>query len=480
LASRASALNVNSRTAASAAKADVGIHAAQPAHSTAIAWYTVAVFLLLYLFSQVDRTIINLLVEPIQAEMGVGDLGMGMLMGPAFGLCYAFAAFPLAWLADRMSRRAVVFFAVIFWACAACASGLARTYEQLFIARMAVGVGEAALLPTAYVLVSQLFARARLATALSVLSMGSVGGIALALGLGGWFSTLATHATHWPLIGTLEPWRLIFILTGAPCFLLALLVFTVPDCGRPAAEVPKEQVRGGSLRAFLAQHRHIAFSAMLGFGLVSLASSALNAWMPTYLTRAYGWTTAQAGGVSALMVVTLASAGKIGSGVIVDRWFAGGCYDAHLRYLLIASMVAAPLTGAAFFMPSAATFLILVSAYYLLPYSNMGYGAAFVQLLTPAHLRARVSALFLFCLNVLAMGVGPLLIGYLSERVFPGPPGLGLSMAIVIGSSLMVAGLALWRVLGAAAGALSAGAAVPTRHDRDDGEKGIGSPDLET
>jgi hypothetical protein len=131
-------------------------------------------------------------------------------------------------------------------------------------------------------------------------------------------------------------------------------------------------------------------------------------------------------------------------------------------------------------MPTVVPFLILVSAYYLLPYSNMGYGAAFVQLLTPAHLRARVSALFLFCLNVLAMGVGPLLVGYLSERVFPGPTGLGLSMVIVIGSSLVVAGLALWRVLGATASALSAGAAVLAHHAHDGGAKGIGSPNLET
>jgi MFS family permease len=413
-----------------------------------IAWYSVAVCLLLYLFAQIDRQVMSLLVVPIQAALGIGDFKMGLLMGPAFGLCYSIATFPLAWLADRGSRRTVVFVCVVLWAIAASLSGLARTYEQMFIARMAVGIGEAALLPSAYVLISQLFDRARLATALSVLSMGSVGGLGLALGVGGWLSGMAARHETFALFGSVEPWRVVFFVTGAPCLLLAFLVFTVPD-RKPDTNAGRGQQPAETLFVFLRRHRPIALAAVLGFGMVSLASGALTAWMPTYIIRAFGWTGAQAGAVVGAMVIALASVAKIGSGIVVDRWFAAGTYDAHLRYLMLVSATSAPLVIAAFLVPYAIPFLILIAAYFALPYSNMGYGSAFVQLISPLHLRGQTSAVFLFCLNVLASAVGPTLVGWLSENVFTGARGLGLAIGSVVGAALLIAALVLWRALAA-------------------------------
>ena len=417
-----------------------------------VAWYTVSVCLILYLFSQVDRQIVNLLVAPIQAAFGIGDFKMGLLMGPAFGVFYAFATFPLAWLADRVSRRAVVFGAIVFWAIAACASGLARSYEELFVARMAVGIGEAALLPSSYVLVSQLFKRERLATALSVLSMGSVGGMGLAFGLGGWLSSAAGRVTEVPFLGALEPWRLVFILSGAPGFLLAFLILTVPDTSPHKQRTATEHSQ--SLLTFLRQHRFVACGALLGFGLVSLCSTALSGWLPTYLIRTFGWNTAQAGMAAGLMVLAIGTVGKIGSGLIVDHWFARGVLDAHLRYLMWMSFVAAPFAAAAFLIPQVMICLALVGAYFLLPYANMGYGSAFVQLVTPPPLRGQTSALFLFGANMFAM-LGPSLVGWLSEKVFVGSTALAWSLATVVGGGLACAALVLFYSLAAARVALA-------------------------
>jgi MFS family permease len=402
-------------------------------------WYTVAVCMLLYVFSMIDRQVINLLVAPIQQQFGLGDFHMSLLMGPAFGLCYAFAAFPIAWLSDRISRRLVVFIGIMIWALAAMASGLARSFEELFVARMVVGVGEAALLPSAYVPISQLFQRERLATALSVLSMGSVGGMGLAYGLGGWFLEAAHGMSEW---SGLAPWRLTFIISAIPCVPLALLMFTVPE-HRPSTAA-LNAVDAPKVGAFLRRHGRVALAACAGFGLVSLCSSAIAAWLPTYLTRNFGWSTAQAGAVLGGIILLLASVAKIGSGVIVDRLFARGVADAHLRYLSVVSLVATPFVVAAFFMPVALPCLLLVSVYFLLPYSNMGYASAFVQLATPVLLRARTSALFLLVMNLLAMGLGPLLVGWLTESVIGDPQRLGWSLALVVAVTLPLAALALW------------------------------------
>lgn len=407
-------------------------------------WYTVAVCMLLYVFSMIDRQIINLLVAPIQQQFGLGDFHMSLLMGPAFGLCYAFAAFPIAWLSDRMSRRLVVFLGIVIWALAAIGSGLARSFEELFVARMVVGVGEAALLPSAYVLISQLFQRERLATALSVLSMGSVGGLGLAYGLGGWFLGVAHNLSSLPLLDGLEPWRLAFIITAVPCLPIALLVFTMPERRPPRAATAGSAASDGKLGSFLRQQWRLVVAINVGFGLISLCSSALVAWVPTFISREFSWTTASAGAAFGLMILVLASMAKIIGGLTVDRLFARGFADAHLRYLSVVSLAALPFTAAAFFMPAALPFIVLVSAYFLLPYGNMGYASALVQLATPIHLRARASALFLLVMNLLAMGVGPLLVGWLTESVLGDPQRLGWSLALVVAVSMPLAALALW------------------------------------
>jgi MFS family permease len=153
--------------------------------SPAQAWWAVVVLATAYLLSFVDRTIINLLVGPIEQDLQINDTQFGALQGLAFGLFYSLAALPLGRLADSHNRRAIISAGLAFFTLFSILSGLAKTYSTLFLARMGVGVGEASLLPTSYSLLSDYFRANQLARAISVFTMGAFIGVGLSYIWGG-------------------------------------------------------------------------------------------------------------------------------------------------------------------------------------------------------------------------------------------------------------------------------------------------------
>ena len=126
-----------------------------------------------YIFSFIDRQVIALLVEPIRADLQISDTQFSLLHGLAFAIFYAIMGIPIARLADTKSRPLIIAVGVFFWSIATAACGLTRNFWQLFIARMGVGVGEAALSPAAYSMITDLFPKSKLGLALGVYSVGS-------------------------------------------------------------------------------------------------------------------------------------------------------------------------------------------------------------------------------------------------------------------------------------------------------------------
>lgn len=418
------------------------------------AWFTLILFLLLYVCAMLDRNIINVLVLPIKQDLGIGDFEMGLLLGPAFGLSYVILAFPMAWLADRWSRRGVVFIGIIVWSISNCAAGLTHSFEALFATRIGVGAGEAALVPAAYVLIAQLFPRKSLAVALSIFSMGSVAGMAVGFGLGGWMLDSLGGGYDIPYLGHFESWRLVFFITGIPSLLLAALLYFVPERRVTAAD--GAAARGVPLMPFLRAHPWAALGIPFAFGMASLCSAAIISWLPAFSMPRFDWSATTAGLVMAVLLAGVSSIGKLGSGVVVDRLFARGMIDAHPRYLLVALAIATPLTIAAFYAGPVA-FVILIAAWFLLAHPLQGYGAASIQLITPEALRGRMSALFIVIANIFA-SVGPTIVGYLSEHVFAGPGSLGLAIVVTVAFWGPVAILLLWLLLAGAKRAVTANA----------------------
>jgi MFS family permease len=186
--------------------------------SPTVAWYTVIMCMIAYVLSFVDRQIIALLIEPIQADLQITDTQFSLLTGLAFSLFYATMGLPIARWADVGSRPFIIAAGIVVWSFATAVCGLTRTYWQLFLARMGVGVGEAALSPAAYSIISDSFPKSKLGLAMGVYSIGVFLGSGLAFLVGGTVIEIVESygGLTLPFIGDIKPWQATFFLVGLP------------------------------------------------------------------------------------------------------------------------------------------------------------------------------------------------------------------------------------------------------------------------
>ncbi len=413
----------------------------RPAYS----WYVVGVLLLAYTLSFVDRMILTLLVAPIRAALDISDTEVSLLIGLAFALFYTLLGLPLAWIADRYSRRNLIVAGVGLWSVMTAGCGFAGSYGALFLARMGVGVGEATLSPAAFSMLSDYFPRDRLARAMAVYSIGVPLGSGIALILGAFVvqAVLSAPDVVIPFFGAMEAWRLIFLWVGAPGLLLCLLLFTVREPlrrGRAAAVASGAPAPG--LIAHLRAHR-AAFGALFaGMSLIGIVMYGAMAWIPTFFARSFGLPVTEAGLWFGIIMATGGAAGLLMGGALSDRWFARGVGDAHLRVMRLSILLGGPPFLAMTLMPGANfAFAALALAF---PFLTMhGVGTVALQLITPNEYRARMTALYFFVVNLTGLGFGPMLMALLTDHVFGDDAMLRYSMAVVMGFALPVAAIVL-------------------------------------
>ena len=193
-----------------------------PYPNRAYAWFVVAVLIVAALVAYVDRQVVAIVVDPMKEDLGVGDAQIGWLYG-VFAVFYAIAALPIAWLADRKSRRLIIAAGIFFWSLMTMACGLTRSYWNVLLARIGVGVGEATLSPATTSLVGDYFPREQVPLALSVFQTGPIMGSGIAFIIGGYVLGLVQDAEPLvlPYFGELRPWQQTFVYLGAPGLLLA-------------------------------------------------------------------------------------------------------------------------------------------------------------------------------------------------------------------------------------------------------------------
>ncbi|CAN5172731.1 MFS transporter [soil metagenome] len=420
--------------------------------SPAQSWFSVGIFLFVAILAYLDRLVISLLVEPIRASLHVTDFQIGLLQGVAFGLFYAVFGLPIGWLVDRYSRRTIVYVGMTLWSVAAACCGLASTYTQLLIARFGVGVGEASLGPAVYSMIADLFPPRRLALAVGVFATGSAIGGGIAYMAGGIViqKLEAMGEIVLPFIGEVQPWQAVFIMTGAPGILVALLLWLVPEPKRVKAAPRLTQGSKDGFVALLASNKRYFICHFLGFGLVAVMAYGISAWAPVMLMRRYGMNVGQVGGVLGIVSLAGGVAGFLFGGWFVDRWYARGTRDAHLRYFVYTCLVGAALSLVAFlvaddlwtFVPP---FLLI---HFLQPFT--GPAIAHLQLATPREYRGRMTALFGLVFNLMGMCLGPPSVAFFTDFVFHDPLLVNQSLALMyVSSGLLAAGL-FWYALPAA------------------------------
>lgn len=410
------------------------------------AWYAVAVLALAYVFSFIDRQILSLLVAPIRRDLHISDTQMSLLMGISFALFYTLFGFPIGRMADSRSRRNIITGGVLAWSLFTAGCGLIGSFVQMFLMRVGVGVGEAALSPPAYSLLSDCFPPQRRALALSVYGAGMYVGAGLAMVLGGIVVpyTAAGGVVKLPLIGlSIFPWQLTFFLVGLPGLLVAALVRTVREPARREMKASTvEPIR--AVIAYIKEHRATFACHHLATSLLSFAAYGSVAWVPSFLIRTYGWSAGRAGLVFGSVVTVFSSLGILAGGWFCDVLARRGYRDAHFRVGLTVSLLALPVVVLYPLMPTAGLAVTLLVPYAFLMSTMFGVAPAALQQVAPNEMRAQVGAMYLFVVNIIGLGAGPTVIALLTDRVFHDDNMLRYSLLIACTVAYLLSALLWW------------------------------------
>lgn len=401
-------------------------------------WYVVIICMMAYILSFVDRQILSLMIEPIKADLMLSDTQFSLLQGLAFSLFYAFMGVPIAALADKKSRVKIISIGVAFWSLATAACGLSKNFIQMFLARLSVGAGEAALSPAFYSIVADLFPKHKLGRALGVYAIGAFIGSGLAFLIGGYVIGLLKDVSFvtLPMIGEIKTWQLTFMIVGLPGVLLALLmILTVRE---PERKGLKMDANGVAVKAsfknsmgFIKTHRRTFFCHFIGFSFYTMMLYSLLGWAPAYYMRHFGLDASQTGYILGSIILVANTSGALFCGWLIDFFSKRGYSDAAIR--------AGAIGCAALIIPSvlftqvdnmqlsfALIFVAMFFSTFPIPAS-----AAATQMLTPNQLRSQVSAKFLLISNLIALGVGTTAVALITDRYYENTLMVGNSISIV-------------------------------------------------
>jgi MFS family permease len=416
--------------------------------SPARSWWAIFVFMIALMFNYLDRQLMTLLITPIKADFGLSDTQIGWLIGFAFTVFYVLAGIPMARFIDRGPRKWIVAGAIAFWSVMTVACGLARSYAQLLLARMLVGVGESCNAPGTYSMTSDIFARDKLARPISAIGIGQVAGSGVALLVGGllisWLTEIGPQS--FPVVGTLKPWQMTFVIVGVPGIFWALLLLaTVPEPPRrePAgAAAPGFAVTVGYLWA-----RRDAFAPMfLANGIKAMLSLGLTVWSPVFFERKFGYAPGAPGPTLGIMALILSPVGLLLGGWLAERMTAVGRKDANMRMVYLVTIPLIPVAVAFPLVDQAWLAFALVGAALFLGSMGSGPANAAIQAVTPGRMRGTTTAIYIAIYNMIGYGLGPLLVGWLNDHVF-GEQGIASSIVVLALASGPLGLLFAWRSL---------------------------------
>ncbi len=396
------------------------------------AWYVVAVLMLANVSSYVDRQILALLVEPIKNDLQLSDTQMSYLYGLTFALFFTIMGLPIARMADHRSRRNIIAWGVAIWSVMTAACGVARTFGQLALARVGVGVGEAALGPPALSLLADYFSKGKLGRAVSVYGIGIYLGSGLAYFIGGQVIEYAASIPQLtvPVLGSIRSWQLVFLLVGAPGLLIAALMLTIREpIRRVRTDAPLVSDR--AILSWISVHKRTFTALMVGFGFYSMVNFGTAAWLPSFLTRVHGWAPGKIGLYMGGATMTFGVLGIYAGGWLADRWMAKGRADAKLLVGIVGSM-GAMLSAIPLYLTSSDRMVIAL----LVPlniFSAFPFGAAqaALQEVSPSAMRARITALYLFANTLIGFSLGPFVVAFLTDYVFRNERFVGYSILVV-------------------------------------------------
>ena len=418
---------------------------ATPWPRAAAAWWMVALLLLAGIFSVIDRAILNMVVDPVRHDLQIGDGGIGLLQGLAFGLFYAFMGLPMGLCADRFSRRNLLMGGIALWSFATIASGFAASFGQLFAARLLVGLGEAALGPSAISLIADLFPPNKRGRPISFSLLGQALAQGLAIAFTGQILAAAARGAfaHWPLLAGLAPWRTGFVIAGVLGLGVVAALLTTREPLRRHAEGAPQKASLGDNAAWFWRNRAVLVPLYLAFAVCFVAAYGAGAWQPTMLMRGFGVSPQFVGAWLGPASMVFSTLGPLVGGWLLDRSMQAGKPMTRFRLLAGLPLLALPSTMAV--LAGDARFAALLMASGAAIYSATGTVMfATLQAIVPARMRGTSVALTLVLNTVIGATCGPLLVAGATHWL--GKPALvGWSILLVAGPAVL-AGAGLFAV----------------------------------
>lgn len=366
--------------------------------------YALALISTVYVFNFIDRQILAILLPAIKAEFGVDDWVLGFLAGSAFALFYATLGVPIALLADRMNRRNLIAISLTIWSAMTALSGAAGNVFQLALARIGVGIGEAGYAPPAHSMIADYYPPEKRSMAMGIFTLGISLGIMIAYLGGGWMAQN---------IG----WRQAFLIVGVPGLFLALifrLTVTEPPRGLSEGKIDTGERYGIKVVAKFLLQRKSFIHLSLGAGLSSFNAYAILSFFPSFLERSHGLNLQQIGVYLGIIIGVSTGIGFVGGGYFADKI---GSVD---RKRSLQAVAAALLVGWVFIFPlylMSNPYLVLAIFFVPSVLSNCYLPTTFAQTqgLVGIRMRSVASAILLFIINIIGLGLGPQVAGILSD-----------------------------------------------------------------
>jgi len=390
-------------------------------------YYVLALLTLVYTFNHIDRQILTILLEPIRMEFNLSDTALGVLTGIAFALFYATLGIPVALWADRGNRRNILALSLTIWSGMTALSGMASNFTHLLLARIGVGIGEAGGTPPATSIIADLFPPEKRATALGVYTTGISFGILAGFLIGGF-------------IYEAYGWRMAFFVAGIPgLFLAAIVRFTLNEPVRGLSEQREATEKAPGMRDILSflKKQKSAQHLLFGGALICIVANGWLAMIAPYLIRNFDISVKEAGISLAILIGVFGGLGAIIFGHICDR-LSQQSLAWRPRMIMLATAISLPFQVAFLFSDN----IWIAYAFYAVPsllgllYASLAYTA--MQELFPLRMRAFAAALMLFCLTLVGIGGGPVIVGALSDMFKDsyGDASLKYGLLIVLGFSL--------------------------------------------
>ena len=409
------------------------------------AWFVVGVLIFAALIAFIDRQVVAIVVEPMKADLGVGDAQIGWLYG-VFAVFYAVAGLPIAWLADRKSRKHIIAAGIFLWSLMTMACGISRSFWQVLMARIGVGVGEATLSPATTSLIGDYFPRERIPLALSVFQIGPIAGSGIAFIIGGLVLSIVEQVEPLvlPVVGELKPWQQTFVYLGFPGVVLAFLFLGIreplrralPGSGNQAATI-------GETLQFYRENLWTLVFHHFGFLSLNLMGYAFVFWTVTYFVRVHGYDAAAASQIFGWIFLVAGPMGPILVALLARRLNDRGRADANITAGMLGGCCAVVTILIIQFVPSAFWAFVLYVPAMAAINSPFGIAAGSLPVITPPRMRAQVAAVYML-VGALGMMLGPPLAGAFNEFVFPGPEGVRYSLITVTSAFGIIGATCLW------------------------------------